>query len=56
MKIRLNNFEMAYDDQGKGISLLWMHGYPLSRNIWQLQMKDLTAYARLLAPDLRIGS
>ena len=53
MKIRLNNFEMAYDDQGKGISLLWMHGYPLSRNIWQLQMKDLTAYARLLAPDLR---
>jgi len=53
MKIRLNDFTLSYEDQGRGIPLLWIHGFPLNRNIWQAQIEGLSTFARLLAPDLR---
>lgn len=33
--------------------MLFIHGYPLSRQLWQPQVEGLADVARLLAPDLR---
>ncbi|HZD56668.1 MAG TPA: alpha/beta fold hydrolase [Anaerolineales bacterium] len=53
MLARVNNFSMAYDDQGGGRPLLLIHGFPLNRNLWEPQISDLSAVGRILAPDLR---
>jgi pimeloyl-ACP methyl ester carboxylesterase len=53
MKINLRGFEMAYDERGSGIPLLLIHGYPLSRQIWQPQLEGLSDTFRVIAPDLR---
>ena len=29
MKIKINNFEMAYSEAGSGAPLLFIHGFPL---------------------------
>ena len=50
---RLNDFLMAFDDIGAGIPLLFIHGYPLSRMMWQPQLEGLSDIARVIAPDLR---
>jgi pimeloyl-ACP methyl ester carboxylesterase len=52
MQIQVKNFLMAYDDHGAGLPVLFIHGFPLNRRIWNPQLKDLHS-ARLLAPDLR---
>jgi 3-oxoadipate enol-lactonase len=51
--MKINNYEMAYDDQGSGLPLLFIHGYPLNRRLWQPQVEGLSSSARILAPDLR---
>lgn len=53
MLVRVNNFSMAYDDHGQGQPLLLIHGFPLNRTLWELQIRDLSNVARVLAPDLR---
>lgn len=44
---------MHYDDQGAGIPLLFIHGYPLNRRMWEPQIASLADIARVVAPDLR---
>lgn len=53
MKTRLDDFTMAYEDTGRGHPILFIHGYPLGRRIWDPQLRDLVGVARLIAPDLR---
>ncbi len=53
MKIRLPGLSMAYSMRGKGLPLLFIHGYPLSRQIWKHQLSGMADTAHLLAPDLR---
>jgi 3-oxoadipate enol-lactonase len=53
MKLNVNNYEMAYTDSGDGTPLIFIHCYPLSREMWDYQMKGLSAMARVIAPDLR---
>lgn len=53
MKIQLTEFCMAYQDQGSGIPVLLIHGYPLNSAMWEPQLTDLADCARLIAPDLR---
>lgn len=53
MYITVNGYSLAYTDSGKGTPLVLIHGYPLSRKIWQPQAADLSDTARVLAPDLR---
>ena len=52
-QITVNNFSMAYTDAGQGLPVLLVHGYPLSRRMWQPQVEELSAVARVIAPDLR---
>ncbi len=44
---------MAYDDRGEGIPVLFIHGYPLNRRMWQPQLEGLSEFARILTLDLR---
>lgn len=46
-------FRMAYDDDGKGQPILFIHGYPLNRKMWQPQRQELSSSFRLILPDLR---
>jgi 3-oxoadipate enol-lactonase len=53
MKYSLDNGFLAYDMIGKGIPLLFIHGYPLSRRIWDPQMQGLSETASMILVDLR---
>ena len=53
MRIKSNNLAIDYSDNGSGIPLLLIHGYPLRRTLWEPQITGLADVARVLAPDLR---
>jgi pimeloyl-ACP methyl ester carboxylesterase len=53
MRVQIGGINLALEDRGVGIPLLFIHGYPLSRRIWDLQLEGLADAARLIAPDLR---
>jgi 3-oxoadipate enol-lactonase len=52
-RVEFNGLSMAYDDQGEGIPMVCIHGYPLNRQIWRPQWEGLASSARVVAPDLR---
>ena len=53
MQIQVNNFSMAYSDQGIGTPIVLLHGYPLNRHIFDPQLEALSQQARMITPDLR---
>ena len=53
MRIILPSLSLAYSERGQGIPLLFIHGYPLNRHLWQPQLDSLADVARLIAIDLR---
>ena len=53
MKRKISGFEMDYTDQGEGLPVLLIHGFPLSQKMWLPQMEGLAHAARLITPDLR---
>jgi 3-oxoadipate enol-lactonase len=53
MNLKVNNISIAYDDRGDGIPVLFIHGYPLNRAMWQPQIEGLSDIARVIALDLR---
>ena len=53
MEVEINGFKMAYSEKGQGIPLLFIHGYPLNRKMWQPQLDGLSEFAHILAIDLR---
>ena len=54
MRALLNGgLELAYDDVGTGVPLLFIHGWPHNRTVWAAQLSALPARARCIAPDLR---
>lgn len=44
---------MAYGDTADRVPVLWIHGFPLSSLLWELQVADLADVARQISPDLR---
>ena len=53
MKIALNGTRFAYDDQGQGVPVVLLHGFPFSRRMWAAQGGPLARACRLITPDLR---
>jgi len=53
MKLALDNGYLVYQKIGNGIPLLFIHGYPLSRKIWDPQLDDLSISAKMITLDLR---
>ena len=44
---------MSYQDSADRVPVLWIHGFPLSSLMWELQVMDLADIARQITPDLR---
>lgn len=53
MRAALPDLTLAYDATGSGRPLLLLHGFPLSRRLWQPQLEGLLDAAWMVAPDLR---
>jgi pimeloyl-ACP methyl ester carboxylesterase len=49
----VNDVAIGYTDEGRGVPLLFVHGFPLSRGAWQKQIDALRSSYRVIAPDLR---
>ena len=55
MKIPVNNTNLAYDDHGIGLPILFLHAFPLNRSMWQGELLTLLSDERyrLVALDWR---
>jgi len=53
MQLKVDDFRMNYVDQGQGMTVLLIHGFPLDRTIWEPQAQALTGKYRVVMPDLR---
>lgn len=51
-RLMVHGVNLAVEVRGEGPAVLFVHGYPLDRTIWQDQMNSLEGYRRI-APDLR---
>ena len=46
--------KIKFEDHGDGVPLVLLHGFPLSRRMWEPQKKELVSEnVRLILPDLR---
>lgn len=52
LRLTVNGVNLAVEVRGEGPALLFVHGYPLDRTLWQHQLGALTGFRRI-APDLR---
>jgi pimeloyl-ACP methyl ester carboxylesterase len=48
-----HEISMTYDDAGAGNAVLFVHGHPFNRSMWQSQVQSLRWKYRVIAPDLR---
>jgi 3-oxoadipate enol-lactonase len=54
LKIEINGLSMAYDDLGAGeIPIVFLHGFPFDKSMWQGQTQVLAATNRVIAFDFR---
>ncbi|HJW71531.1 MAG TPA: alpha/beta fold hydrolase [Geothrix sp.] len=53
MHTKINGIEISYTDEGKGPTLLFVHGFPLCRGTWGKQVEAFRSNHRVIAPDLR---
>ena len=53
MQATVNGIKINYVDEGKGVPIAFVHGFPLSRKAWQKQLDGLRGSYRVIAPDLR---
>ncbi len=53
MIARVNGIDVAYDDKGGGLPVVFVHGFPLDRMLWVHQRSALSARVRCIVPDLR---
>jgi pimeloyl-ACP methyl ester carboxylesterase len=45
--------DLAYSDEGPGPVVVLLHGFPLSRVMWDEQLSGIGSVYRVIAPDLR---
>lgn len=51
---RVNNFDLSYDDLGEGaVPIIFLHGFPFSKSMWQAQLDFLKSSNRVIACDIR---
>lgn len=49
----VREIRLAYDDQGTGLPLVFLHAFPLNRSMWAPQIAALSRGFRTIAVDLR---
>jgi 3-oxoadipate enol-lactonase len=52
LRLTVNGVNLAVEVRGDGPAVLFVHGYPLDRTLWQHPLGALTGFRRI-APDLR---
>jgi len=53
MFYQAHGIRLAYDDEGSGIPLVFLHAFPLNRSMWTSQITALSGQFRTIAIDLR---
>lgn len=53
MQITVGGARLDYDDNGDGLPIVLLHGFPLDRSIWEEQLSTLIPMCRVILPDLR---
>jgi 3-oxoadipate enol-lactonase len=53
MKSSINGIELAYDDEGQGMPLVFLHAFPMNRRMWEPQVSALAGRNRVITVDLR---
>lgn len=52
--VRINSFHLSYDDLGEGtVPVIFLHGFPFSKLMWQAQLDFLKSTHRVIALDIR---
>lgn len=53
MLAQVNNISLAFNDQGIGLPLVFLHAFPLNRMMWSEQEQALASQFRVITIDLR---
>ncbi|MDH5740339.1 MAG: alpha/beta fold hydrolase [Nitrospira sp.] len=53
MQAKINGISIAYQDQGNGLPIVFLHAFPLSRMMWAPQEAALARDFRVITLDLR---
>ena len=53
MFFHTQDLRLAYDDQGTGVPLVFLHAFPLNRSMWAPQVAGLSRQFRTITIDLR---
>lgn len=54
LTVNVNNFNLFYDDVGEGsIPIVFLHGFPFDKTMWQEQLDYLKTTHRVIACDIR---
>ncbi|MDI1324913.1 MAG: alpha/beta hydrolase [Algoriphagus sp.] len=54
LSIYVNGFNLSYDDLGEGrVPIIFLHGFPFDKTMWELQIEFLKFTYRLIACDIR---
>lgn len=52
-QVAIGAVNIAYDDQGSGAPVVFIHGHPFNRSMWHPQVAALTPHYRAITFDLR---
>ena len=53
MQTQVNGITLAFNDQGAGVPLVFIHAFPLNRTMWAEQERALSSQFRVVTIDLR---
>ena len=54
LSVNVNNIDLSYDDLGEGsIPIVFLHGFPFDKTMWQEQLIFLNSTHRVIACDIR---
>lgn len=53
MQARINDITLAFNDQGTGLPIIFLHAFPLNRTMWAKQEEVLSSQFRVITIDLR---
>ncbi len=54
LSVSVNDFDLSYDDVGEGsIPVIFLHGFPFDKTMWEFQLEFLKFTYRLISCDIR---
>jgi 3-oxoadipate enol-lactonase len=53
VQTQVNGITLAYNDQGSGLPIIFLHAFPLNRTMWAEQEKAFSSQFRVVTIDLR---